>query len=58
MYVMCTGHTKSEYIALVSARITEVVHTDVARHRHVVSVELLSKIRELDGVLDEDCVML
>ena len=54
-YVLCTAHTKPEYVAQICVRITEVVHADLGRH--VVSVELLPKIRELDGVLDEDCVM-
>ena len=51
-----TVFTKPEYVALPSLWITEVVQTYLARH--VVTVEPLPKIGELDGVLDEDRVVL
>ena len=49
-------HTKLEDIAQPSVRVSEVVETDFVRH--VVAVEPLPEVREPDGVLDEDGVLL
>ena len=49
-------HTKLEDIAQPSVRVSEVVETDLVWH--VVAVEPLPEVREPDGVLDEDSVLL